>query len=370
MTAKLVFKKIYDRLYVHLWEYRSYYTRRLCNQMKRSLGEKNIWLLGTPRSTNLGDHAQVLCSMRWFQKNYPDYTVHEYSSFELMGHDAMLLECIAQNVGKDDLIFFQSGYNFTDMYPFQEIMHREAVRRIPGHRVVFLPQTIKFEQPYGTNAFVQESRALYAGNEDIYLLCRDQKSLETAAEALPGVKKRAFPDFVTTMIGTTELPQTDRTNVMLCVRHDRESSLTAAEIGQLTRQLQTLGNVLVSDTTLTLTSPNIVRGNRARFIDQMLRDIRSCKVVVTDRYHGLVFSMVANTPVVLLKTIDHKITEGIKWFPAEMASHIRVAGSAEEAFALAEELAGEPEYRFDDFFQREYYDKLKDILDRDECWER
>lgn len=370
MNIKLVTKKIYDRLYVHAWEYRKYCTIYKCRQLDKSVKEKNIWLLGTPRSTNLGDHAQVLCSLQWFKTNYPDYKVHEYNSFELMNHKCLLLNCIVKNIQKDDLIFFQSGYNFTDMYPMQEYMHRVVVKSIPDHRIVFLPQTIKFEQPYETNAFVRESRELYAGNEDIFLLCRDEKSLEIAREALKGIQKRAFPDIVTTMIGRTALPQTNRTNVMLCIRHDKEGALSKEETAELSAQMRKLGNVLVMDTTLTLTSPNLIRNNRAKYIDEMLKEIRSCKIVVTDRYHGLVFSMVANTPVVLLKTIDHKITEGIKWFPKDMAKHIRVADSVGAAVAFAEELSQEPEYELDDYFQKNYYDNLKRILDQDACWER
>ena len=370
MSIRFIYKKLYDRVYVHAWEYRKYCTLFKCHQLKKSVEEKNIWLLGTPRSTNLGDHAQVLCSIRWFNKNYPDYKVHEYNSFELMNHNGYLLDCIAKNVQKDDIIFFQSGYNFTDMYPLQEYMHRAAVKIMPNHKFVFLPQTIKFEQPYGTNEFVHESRKLYADNENIFLLCRDVKSLEIAREALKGVKKRAFPDIVTTMIGQTNLPKMNRNNVMLCIRHDKEGALTKAETERLSVQLRKLGNIIVSDTTLTLTSPNLIRNNRAKYIEEMLREIRSCKVVVTDRYHGLVFSMIANTPVVLLKTIDHKITEGIKWFPEYMAKHIKVADSVEAAITLAEQLAREPEYELDDYFQKEYYDDLKRIIEHNDDWER
>lgn len=38
------------------------------------------------------------------------------------------------------------------------------------------------------------------------------------------------------------------------------------------------------------------------------------KVVITDRYHGTIFSLIANTPVIIIKSTDHKVTTGADWF--------------------------------------------------------
>lgn len=41
---------------------------------------------------------------------------------------------------------------------------------------------------------------------------------------------------------------------------------------------------------------------------------------MTDRYHGTIFSLVANTPVVVISSADHKLSSGVEWFPKEYFS--------------------------------------------------
>lgn len=362
MTIDVFIKKVFDRLYRYLWANRPYSSHFYCKEVERNIKEKNIWLLGIPRSLNLGDQAQVMCSERLFAQQYNDYHVFEFDSVQLMNDNCMLLDCIASAIQDKDIIFFQSGYNFTDMYPFEERMHRETVKRIRNNKIVFLPQTLSFKMPYEVNEFVQESLALYSNNPNLLLMCRDKKSLSIAKEALPAVKTMAFPDTVTSMIGRTYLPNLERHGVMLCVRHDEEGVFSESELIRLKRDLSTIGEVTMIDTSVKTPSQFFIRRNREKYVMEMLNTINKMKVVITDRYHGLIFSAVANTPVVLLKTIDHKITEGIKWFPADMSKHIRIATSFKEAVNLAKELSMEPPFNNDTYFYDNYYSKLKEII--------
>ena len=41
---------------------------------------------------------------------------------------------------------------------------------------------------------------------------------------------------------------------------------------------------------------------------------RGARVVVTDRYHGVIFSVITHTPVIVFKSYDTKISAGIRWF--------------------------------------------------------
>ena len=368
MTLDVFVKKVFDRLYKYFWTRHAYSSKCYCKYVIKKVKDKNIWLLGVPRSLNLGDHAQVMCSEELFEEQYPDYNIFEFDSVQLMNDHCMLLDCIASVIKKDDIVFFQSGYNFTDMYPFQEEMHRETVKRIRNNKIIFLPQTISFKKPYEENDFVQESYALYKNNPNIFLMCRDKKSLSIANEALPSIRAIAFPDTVTTMIGRARLPQVNKGGVLLCVRHDEEGIFDESDLLKLKLGLGKIGKVEMIDTSVKSPSQFFIRRNRKKYVMKILNNIHEKKVVITDRYHGLIFSAVANTPVVLLRTIDHKITEGIKWFPDNMRSHMRIASSFEEAIQQAEELSIEPEFNNDTYFYESYYRGFRNVIEDASSW--
>lgn len=369
MTFSVFVKKVFDRLYRYIWADHIWSSKYYCRYINKKIRDKNIWLLGIPRSVNLGDQAQVICSERLFAEQYPEYNVFEFDSVQLMNDNCMLIDYIASIVKKDDLVFFQSGYNLTDMYPFQEEMHREVVRRICNNRIVFLPQTISFIEPYITNDFVNMSLSIYKDKPNVYLMCRDRKSLSIAAEAFPSVKKIAFPDTVTTMIGRTKLSSPVENGVMLCVRHDVEGMYSEKELQELKAELSTIGKVEMIDTSVSSPSQFFIRRNREKYVMRMINSLHMKRVVVTDRYHGLIFSIVANTPVVLLKTIDHKITEGVKWFPDSMKNNVRIASSHKEVIEYAKELSDGPRLSNGTFFYDNYYCNLRRIIEDDSCWE-
>lgn len=369
MQPKVFVKKAFDRLYRYLWFEHRASTWVACRKAETSVAARNIWLLGIPRSTNIGDQAQVMCMESIFREQFPEYTIHEYDSVELMKDDCMLLDCIASLVKREDIVFFQSGYNLTDMYPFQEEMHREVVRRIRKNTIVFLPQTISFRTPYSQNAFVLESLSLYEKNENVYLMCRDSTSLEIAREALPGVKKLAFPDVVTSMVGRVSFQNAERHGVLLCVRRDEEGSFSIEDLASLERSLRQVANVTRIDTTVDEPSQFFIRKDRKKYVYKMLGEFLSSEVVVTDRYHGLIFSLATNTPVVLLRTIDHKMIGGAAWLPGEMRMHVRIADSIDEAVKLAQLMAKQSSYRNPDYFYEQYYSRLRFVLFDESGWE-
>ena len=86
--------------------------------------------------------------------------------------------------------------------------------------------------------------------------------------------------------------------------------------------------------------------------------------MITDRYHGTILSLVAGTPAIIIKTNDHKVTTGAKWFQGVYDSHVFLADSLEEACELAKQLHdAPPQYRLSPYFEEQYYDKLPALFE-------
>ena len=68
----------------------------------------------------------------------------------------------------------------------------------------------------------------------------------------------------------------------------------------------------------------------------ILQQFAKYQVVITDRYHGTIFSQIVNTPVIVISSTDHKLSSGVKWFPQEKFSdNISVAKDLNEAYEKA-----------------------------------
>ena len=61
-------------------------------------------------------------------------------------------------------------------------------------------------------------------------------------------------------------------------------------------------------------------------------------VTITDRYHGTIFSLCAGTPVIILKTTDHKVTTGADWFKGVYDDYVYVAKDLDDAYSLCQKV--------------------------------
>ena len=81
--------------------------------------------------------------------------------------------------------------------------------------------------------------------------------------------------------------------------------------------------------------------------------------MITDRYHGTILSLVAGTPVVIIKTTDHKVVTGADWFKSVYDDYVFLATDLDEAYEIAKKVYDRREYKtLKPYFEENYYDKL------------
>ena len=76
-------------------------------------------------------------------------------------------------------------------------------------------------------------------------------------------------------------------------------------------------------------------------------------------------SLVAGTPVIIIRTTDHKVTTGAEWFNGIYDDYVYVAESLDEVYILAKQILNKSfNYKLYPHFDSEYYDRLPQIFDR------
>ena len=101
----------------------------------------------------------------------------------------------------------------------------------------------------------------------------------------------------------------ERKNVLFCIRRDKE---------KLNHNFDNILNYFIKegyevDYTDTVINRDIFGFNKKRILKQKLNQFSKYKIVITDRLHGMIFSLLANTPCLVFENKSYKIKGVYKW---------------------------------------------------------
>lgn len=323
--------------------------------------KKKIILFSIPTHPNLGDQAQLMCTEKWIAENYKGYKFFSLSHICVpfqndvrtlfINYSFWCYIVLKITVRKNDVFVGHSGYFFVDhhggWYTYDFIVKNW------GNKFIILPQTINFYTPY-VRRVVSKS---FGNKDNLTILCRDKVSYENGKELFGTTKLLLYPDIVTSLIGTNSFSN-DREGVLFCMRDDLEAFYKPNLIDELMKKFGNIRKERI-DTTLKV-SKREIKLHRDRLILSMIEKISTYKVVITDRYHGTIFSAIANTPVIVLNSADHKLSSGVSWFPREVyGTNVQFAESLDMAFSLAQDRLNSNEVLINPpSFKENYWDVL------------
>ena len=336
-----------------------------------SRGHK-VLLMHQATNPNLGDQAQRMCTLDWIKVNYPKSKCIEigdfgpslslrYDKWSILTILACYIKilCLKLKVKETDIFIGHSGYFMIDHHSgwkmFVNMMHY-----FPRNKMLILPQTVNFYTPY-IKKFVSKC---FSDDRNVILLCRDEVSYRNAQMMFPKTKLLLFPDIVTSLIGTRHFAGS-REGILFCMRDDVEAFYKPEEIDALMERFGDIRKEKV-DTTLHGISEKDVNLQRSKLIWKMVEKIATYKVVITDRYHGTIFSAIASTPVIVINSADHKLSSGVSWFPKEVfGDYIQFAEDLEGAYDKAKKMLTRVEEKYNNpsYFKEKYWDKLKSVID-------
>ena len=312
---------------------------------------------------NAGDLAQTVCTDEWLHKNFPNSIAVNVA---WTSNDEWFLKAICKTVRPTDRVFIHSGYNITDIcdeFASPEVFasHKIILEYCKDHKVVFLPQTVE----YKSIEKWQPIKDMYSAHRDIVFISRDLISLKYAKELLPYAKHLAYPDIVTTWIGQYNFDAPGK-DVFLCFRSGAEALMTEEDKHIIETTLKSnYKSIGIGDTDINR-SAFYYRGNRKDAVLQKIKEFSQYKVIITDRYHGTIFSLIAGRPVIVIKTAGHKVESAISWFPEEFDKYIYFIDdphNTEKIIKLTNELLNKDIVPLkSNYFNEIIYNKLKEEI--------
>lgn len=272
---------------------------------RRYRTEKKIIYVLTPPSqlSNIGDHAQATSILNWIYTHFAGLKVIELDK----DMTYYLLDALKRITNDKDIILIHSGGNMGDVSLWSEEARRKIVESFPTNKIISLPQTIFFNDTEKGKKELLRSSEVYNGHSDLTIYGRDKESYLFASEKFRKAKVFAAPDFVLRYPYRSITHTIDKT--LLCLRHDSESVFMDKHD---TIRKMVGGDIEFFDTTLPFL---ISKKKREKILKQTLDYFNTFNVIVTDRYHGLIFSILVKKPCVVLPTFNHKLTSALNdWF--------------------------------------------------------
>lgn len=323
--------------------------------------QSKIFYLGITAHSNLGDMGQYYCIHDWILRNYPDHKLIEIEADTVVNEKYKFMELLKKEYKTCDIILFQSGYTTQDLGGVHDLMHRLVINALPDAHILMMPQTIFFQHEENK----QRSASIYNKAHKMLFLARDKVSYDMAKEMVPDVNVRLFPDIVTSLIGKYKF-NNNRCGISLCRRNDGEKYYSEEELFSLVKRFEQTTSVTINDTTVKVSFKEL-RSNPQKYIEKQIEYFSKFEVVVTDRYHGTIFALAAGTPVVIIKTNDHKVVTGADWFKGIYDEYIYVANDLDDAFQIVLSIRKKNlDHRLQPVFAAQYYDKLKAIFESGE----
>ena len=333
-------------------------TKRAIKDILNNKSRKNIYYFGIPNHTNLGDWAQTHCIFNYVARYWPEYKLVLIRNSRT-AFDKRFIGTLHNNIHPDDIIMIQGGYIFRDDSILCDAYVR-ILNEFPNNKIVFFPVTILFSSETKwkkiVDALERHPRTL--------LLARDSVSYEMAKKWLVNTRVECYPDVVTTLIGTQPEPISN-SDILLCVRNDSEKLYSRNDLLNLkSNLLKFVSSVDFTDTTCYDYGTEYIFDHIEEVVLAKIKEFSQYKLIITDRYHGVIFSLIANVPVIVLSSNDHKVITGLKWFEGVYDGAFYFAESVSKAITLSKQiLERRQSYNNKSYMESTYYANLKQIIE-------
>jgi len=149
------------------------------------------------------------------------------------------------------------------------------------------------------------------------------------------------------------------------LRRDNEKFYTNEQYKELSKSLCKLGyQVKITDTFINKSYKEIENDIYSNLYEE-INTFAQFELVITDRFHGTVFSMIAGTPVIVLKTNNHKVTKSIDWFKGLYDDYVYFAWDFKDVEKIAAQInKKEFSHKLNSYFKEHYYNNLKEKIEK------
>jgi len=287
-------KRIYSRI-----QFLDLATNRAC-----------LILVGTPEYCNLGDHLIALAESIFLDNFLVKLPVVEITR-ELYENATTEINSF---INKDTVkaVFITGGGFLGSLWEQMDDNVLNILNACRTKPVFILPQTVFYEA--NSDGRLKKDKDTFAAVNKLKLYTRDRKSYETVVNSrLLNSDQVSFKPDMALYLFPYEGLDIERKGVALCMRGDRESTLSADELTTIKKFSANLGLGKISKIETVDKYKSFLPEQRKEELDKFFNIIASKRLVITNRLHCMIFCFLTHTPCIAIDNISHKITGVYDW---------------------------------------------------------
>ena len=144
------------------------------------------------------------------------------------------------------------------------------------------------------------------------------------------------------------------------MRNDSEKHYKKNEIDTLIEAVKSKYKLTKSDLYITSKLGYLKPDEYKELIYEKIQELSSAKLIITDRFHGIIFSLVSNTPVIVIDSADFKVSEGARLFSKQYPNYIIYAENITDVPTIVDDIMHRKfKYDLSSYYKEKFYDKLK-----------
>lgn len=315
---QVVNKLVVNRLYAY--RFKVSFVKKV--QRLRSNYTKLIFIIATPRHSNLGDHAIVYAELKLLRDIGLAERVVEISNVDYLNNKNL----IRQYILNEDILIIDGGGNMGTLWPAEDDKITEIVDTYSNNVIIIFPQTCFYLPVPESNDRLQRNRKVYQQAKRLIITLRDQASYEFCVNNFVGVRFICIPDIVLYINDLEIRKKNHRNGVLLCFRDDLEKVISDLEIMRVINRLKQQG--LIYNKTSTLAHNSVSKKHRNSELLKKWDEFSSAKLVITDRLHGMIFAAITGTPCLAIDNLSCKVSGVYNLIP-EMRN-VRICKNVDE----------------------------------------
>lgn len=268
-----------------------------------SLSNKHkIYIFGIPQHGNIGDQAILVGELELIKNELPNYKAIKVSSKYILKFPKL-----AKKIIKNSIILYTGGGFLGSLWLNEEKMFRKTLEVFDKNRIIAMPQTFYFSDDESGKKTLKDSIEIYEKCNDLIIICREKFSYDFMKKHFKNIKILMLPDMALYL--KTINYNTNRSNILLCLRNDKEKTINNSDIIDFASKIQGMS----VDRTDTVIKKSFFLKNRSKAVYNKIFEFSGYKLVITDRLHGMVFSYLAKTPCLVVDSKSYKVRGVYDW---------------------------------------------------------
>lgn len=273
-------------------------------EIELSETKQNAVMLLSPNYGNVGDLAIGAAQRRYLERlgdlNVVSIPIQKtYSS----------LRSLKRSLRSGDLVFWVGGGSMGDLYPRASYARQFTARYFQDQPIISFPHSIVSSVESNLEA-VARAELDRIPSKNVVLCARESISFELM-NRFHGGDVLFAPDIVFSLIDEfRSLAELPRSGVLAVLRNDDEVVLTDSSRREILKACAAVGEVKEQDHGLP--DGEVRDMDHGDLLKKFVGDYRKAELVVTDRLHGMIFSVITGTPCIVLPNSNHKIAQTYK----------------------------------------------------------